>query len=86
MSCRQNDPLQTNARVTQLYLETLTVPTFVFVDEDSEEDVCTACNNLHDDENWVACDGCDAWYHFGCTSLEAMPGAKDQWLCEECRL
>ena len=31
-----------------------------------------------------ACDGCDAWYHFECTSLEAMPGAQGQWLCEEC--
>ena len=31
-----------------------------------DDDACTACSNLNVDNNWVASDGCDAWYHLGC--------------------
>ena len=31
-----------------------------------DDDLCTASNNLHVDNNWVACNDSDAWYHFGC--------------------
>ena len=27
--------------------------------------------HLHEDNNWVDCDGCEAWYHFECASLDA---------------
>ena len=37
---------------------------------------------FNEDNDWDAYDSCDT--DTGCTSLEAMPGAQHQWLCEDC--
>ena len=64
------------------YVAILTITTLYLDTELEDDDVCTASSNLHEDNNWIACDGCDAWYYFG--HLKAIPGVQDQWLCEDC--
>ena len=51
------------------------LPRFTLQSED--DDVCSACKNLHVDKNWVARDGCDA-----CSTLD-VPAWKP---CKEARI
>lgn len=51
-------------------------------DEESEDQPCLVCGEDDNEENLLACDGCDAYYHTYCVDLEEVPvGA---WFCDSC--
>lgn len=47
-------------------------------------EVCPKCGfGEHDDDEMVACDGCDNWYHFNCVQFDKHR-AEEQWYCPAC--
>ena len=47
---------------------------------------CSVCGDLYEDltdevENWIGCDNCTAWFHFGCAGITVAP---DVYLCYKC--
>ena len=48
---------------------------------------CSVCGELYyedltdEEENWIGCDNCTAWFHFGCAGITVAP---DVYLCYEC--
>jgi len=62
------------------------------VTEDSVSDIqaaavlCGVCGEVYEDvtdevENWVGCENCPQWFHFGCAGIITAP---DKYLCYEC--
>ena len=54
--------------------------------EDSEAVFCGVCGELYEEvtdevENWVGCENCPRWFHFGCAGITTAP---DECLCYEC--
>lgn len=47
---------------------------------------CTCRLPETDDENMVACDACNEWYHASCEEIpaEIFTSAEDTWLCRKC--
>ena len=58
------------------------------ITEDAEH--CQHCGDAYydDDESrqqeWVGCDFCWRWFHYGCIGLEEIPEQDEQWKCPEC--
>ena len=58
------------------------------ITEDAEH--CQHCGDAyHDDDEsrqqeWVGCDFCWRWFHYGCIGLEEIPEKDEQWKCPEC--
>jgi hypothetical protein len=51
--------------------------------------ICPACNNESDvpleKVSWLQCDGCDQWYHEGCSGLTAKQSkGLDKYYCKTC--
>lgn len=51
--------------------------------------ICPACNNAADVSServhWLQCDGCDQWYHVGCSGLTAKQSKViDKYYCKTC--
>nr|XP_029729815.1 PHD and RING finger domain-containing protein 1-like [Aedes albopictus] len=44
---------------------------------------CVACDRPDSDENMVACDGCECWYHFSCADVDESVSGQP-WKCESC--
>jgi hypothetical protein len=52
-----------------------------------EQGNCATCKKAYatdktKKQRWVACDGCDEWYHFECQNVKKKP--KGTWLCKGC--
>lgn len=49
---------------------------------------CRLCNNpdeSHYDDDWVACEECEAWYHFSCVSMTWKRISRiDKYVCNGC--
>jgi len=46
--------------------------------------LCPICNSAQGDENMIACDHCDEWFHFRCAGVEKVPPRRQKWYCAEC--
>jgi len=42
------------------------------------------CRSSREDEEMVACDSCDEWFHISCLGLKRVPKSKN-WFCKECK-
>lgn len=51
-------------------------------DEELEDQPCLICGDDDNEEQLLACDGCDAYYHTYCVDLEEVPVG--HWYCESC--
>ena len=51
-------------------------------DEESDDQPCLICGEDDDEEQLLACDGCDMYYHTYCVDLEEVPIG--HWYCEGC--
>ena len=51
-------------------------------DEELEDQPCLVCGDDDNEEQLLACDGCDAFYHTYCVELEDVPIG--HWYCESC--
>ncbi|CAF9940468.1 MAG: PHD and RING finger domain-containing protein 1 [Alectoria fallacina] len=51
-------------------------------DEEVEDQPCLICGEDDNEEQLLACDGCDAYYHTYCVDLEEVPIG--HWYCESC--
>ena len=51
-------------------------------DEELEDQPCLVCGDDDNEEQLLACDGCDAYYHTYCVDLEEVPVG--HWYCETC--
>ena len=51
-------------------------------DEEIEDQPCLICGDDDNEEQLLACDGCDAFYHTYCVDLEEVPVG--HWYCESC--
>lgn len=51
-------------------------------DEELEDQPCLVCGDDDNEEQLLACDGCDAYYHTYCVDLEEVPVG--HWYCESC--
>ena len=45
---------------------------------------CGVCNNKCNEDS-VACDGCDSWYHFTCIHIENENELGEEWYCNNCK-
>jgi hypothetical protein len=55
-------------------------------DDESAEDhtePCPVCNQAHNEDVLLLCDGCDAAYHTYCLGLDSVP--EGHWYCMECQ-
>ena len=60
-------------------------------EEDDDQYESTYCATCGDDEGeseqqelWIACDLCDAWYHLSCEGLRSVP-TDDIYICIRCQ-
>jgi len=57
-------------------------------EEDSESTYCATCGDdeggSEQQELWIACDLCDAWYHLSCEGLRSVP-TDDIYICIKCQ-
>ena len=51
-------------------------------DEELEDQPCLICGDDDNEEQLLACDGCDVYYHTYCVDLEEVPIG--HWYCESC--
>ena len=51
-------------------------------DEELEDQPCMICGEDDNEEQLLACDGCDAYYHTYCVDLDQVPIG--HWYCESC--
>ena len=51
-------------------------------DEELEDQPCLICGEDDNEEQLLACDGCDVYYHTYCVDLEDVPIG--HWYCETC--
>ena len=51
-------------------------------DEEVEDQPCLICGEDDNEEQLLACDGCDAYYHTYCVDMEDVPIG--HWYCESC--
>ena len=51
-------------------------------DEELEDQPCLICGEDDNEEQLLACDGCDAYYHTYCVDLDQVPIG--HWYCENC--
>ena len=51
-------------------------------DEELEDQPCLICGEDDNEEQLLACDGCDAYYHTYCVDLDQVPIG--HWYCESC--
>ena len=59
----------------------------VDIQTDSKQSICGTCkqhtkNDLN--EEWIACDICDVWYHFVCENIINAPDPNEHWFCRHC--
>nr|XP_046915597.1 transcription initiation factor TFIID subunit 3-like isoform X1 [Dermatophagoides farinae]XP_046915604.1 transcription initiation factor TFIID subunit 3-like isoform X1 [Dermatophagoides farinae] len=59
----------------------------VEIQTDSKQSICGTCkqhtkNDLN--EEWIACDICDVWYHFVCENIIKAPEKNEHWFCRHC--
>ncbi|EAT46148.1 AAEL002650-PA [Aedes aegypti] len=52
--------------------------------EQSEICTCVACDNPEVEDDLVACDKCDKWWHFTCAGVSESISSRD-WICPRCR-
>ena len=53
-------------------------------DEELEDQPCLICGEDDNEEQLLACDGCDAYYHTYCVDLDQVPIG--HWYCENCEI
>ena len=51
---------------------------------------CGTCGKQYmeetdEEETWIECNVCKAWYHLSCTGLLYLPSAEELYLCVKCR-
>ncbi|XP_065903776.1 uncharacterized protein [Dysidea avara] len=44
---------------------------------------CSVCGELYEDltENWIGCDNCTAWFHYGCAGITVAPNEYLRYGC-----
>mmetsp|Transcript_4041 Transcript_4041/g.11410 ORF Transcript_4041/g.11410 Transcript_4041/m.11410 type:complete len:263 (-) Transcript_4041:136-924(-) len=54
--------------------------------DDGEGDPCPSCGGFYKkDEFWIACDGCETWYHGKCVKVNPQNAEKIKtWKCPQC--
>ncbi|KAF8644156.1 hypothetical protein AX16_008683 [Volvariella volvacea WC 439] len=56
---------------------------------DSDDNTCPACSTSSegkalDKQNWIRCDNCKKWFHWGCAGNGTNVEIIDQWFCSTC--
>lgn len=51
---------------------------------DNKNGHCRLCVMPDDEDDMIACDECDRWFHIKCTKLKIKPGVDTPWICIKC--